>query len=143
MAGLSKKKSSLIDTGFLYAVLDESDARHEACVAAFENEPDALLPTVVLPELAHLILRQSDYFGLSRFLRSIAAGEIELVETDISDLERAAAILEKYADSKIDYVDAAITATAERLNITRILPVDRRDFNLFRPRHCDYLEIIP
>ena len=143
VAGLSKKRSSLIDTGFLYAILDKSDARHEMCVAALENEPDRLLPEVVLPELAYLVLRQSNYSGLSRFLRSIAAGEFELVKTEIPDLERAAEILEKYADSKIDFVDAVIMAIAERLNIERILTVDRRDFGLFRPRHCDHFEIVP
>ena len=143
MAGLLKKKSSLIDTGFLYAIVDKSDARHEACVKAFEIEQNTLLPEIVLPELAYLILRQSNYKGLSSFLRSITTGEFRLVKTEISDLERAAEILEKYADTKIDFVDCVIMAIAERLNITRILTVDRRDFSLFRPLHCDHFEIVP
>lgn len=143
MAGLSKKNQSLIDTGFLYAVLDKSDAHHKACLAVLETETAALLPEVVLPELAYLVLRQDGYESLTAVLHSIVAGEFQLVKTEISDLQRAAEILEKYADAKIDFVDCVIMAIAERLDIERILTVDRRDFSLFRPRHCDVFEIVP
>ena len=59
------------------------------------------------------------------------------------DLERVNQILEHYADSQLDFVDAVIVAIAERLRITRILTLDRRDFSIMRPRHCDYFEILP
>ena len=90
-----------------------------------------------------MILRGLGYKVLIDFMRSIIRGELPLVKTEIEDLERAAEILEKYADSCIDFVDCVIVAIAERLNIRRILTVDRRHFNLFRPRHCDHFEIIP
>ena len=32
---------------------------------------------------------------------------------------------------------------AERLGVTRIATFDRRDFSIFRPRHCDYLDLLP
>jgi hypothetical protein len=32
---------------------------------------------------------------------------------------------------------------AERLNITRACTFDRRDFSIFRPHPCDYLELLP
>jgi hypothetical protein len=34
-------------------------------------------------------------------------------------------------------------ALSERLNITQIYTFDRRDFTVFRPKHCDYLELMP
>lgn len=80
---------------------------------------------------------------LVSFLRSVVAGEFVLVPTEIEDLERAAEILEKYADSRVDFVDCVIVAIAERLNIRRVLTVNRRHFNLFRPRHCEGFEILP
>jgi predicted nucleic acid-binding protein len=36
-----------------------------------------------------------------------------------------------------------IVAIAERLNITRVLTLDRRDFQLIRPKHCSAFEILP
>ena len=59
------------------------------------------------------------------------------------DLKRVNQILEQCADSQLDFVDAVIVAIAERLRITRILTLDRRDFSIMRPRHCDYFEILP
>ncbi len=135
--------NSLIDTGFLLAVLDKKDKRHNVCAELLETEIGVYLPEVVLPELAYLVLRELGYKVWISFLRSLADGEMPVVSTEIQDLKRAAEILEKYTDSKIDYVDSVIMAIAERLNIKRILTVDRRDFSLFRPIHCEFFEIVP
>jgi len=134
---------ALLDTGFLLAVIDADDSLHSACTTALEAEPAPLLPDVVLPELAYLILRELGYQTLTTFLRSVAAGELVLVKSISQDLTRAAEILEKYADSRVDFVDCIIVAQAERLNLTKILTVDRRHFTIFRPNHCNYFEIAP
>ncbi|MDX6385276.1 MAG: uncharacterized protein QOK48_2849 [Blastocatellia bacterium] len=135
--------TALLDTGFLLAVIDADDALHAACTTALETESAPLLPDVVLPELAYLILRELGYPVLTSLLRSIASGELIQVKSTPHDLERAAEILEKYADSRVDFVDCAIVAMAERLNLNKILTVDRRHFTIFRPNHCDYFEIAP
>lgn len=135
--------AALFDTGFLLAVIDADDNLHAACAAALESETNPVLPDVVLPELAYLILRELGYPTLSSFLRSIATGELLLAQSTPQDLSRAADLLEKYADNKVDFVDCAIVAMAERLNVTKVLTVDRRHFTIFRPKHCDYFEIAP
>jgi uncharacterized protein len=137
------RMSALLDTGFLLAVMDADDDLHATCAATLQAENDLLLPDVVLPELAYLVLRELGYAVLTKFLRSVAAGELPLVRTTPEDLERAAEVLEKYADSRVDFVDCVIVALAERLNVTRILTVDRRHFSLFRPKHCQFFEIAP
>ena len=135
--------NSLIDTGFLLAVLDKKDQLHSDCVKALESEFSPLLPEVVLPELAYLVIGNLGYKVWISFLRSISNGELPIISATLQDLNRSAEILEKYQDSKIDFVDSIIMAIAERLEITRILTVDRRDFGLFRPQHCDAFEIVP
>jgi predicted nucleic acid-binding protein len=135
--------AALFDTGFLLAVIDADDNLHAACAAALESETNPVLPDVVLPELAYLILRELGHPPLSSFLRSIATGELVLAQSTPQDLSRAAELLEKYADNKVDFVDCAIVAMAERLNVTKVLTVDRRHFTIFRPKHCDYFEIAP
>ena len=32
---------------------------------------------------------------------------------------------------------------AERLGVARSTSFDRRDFSIFRPRHCDNLDLLP
>lgn len=135
--------SALLDTGFLLAVLDADDDLHELCVAALDSEKRPCFPDVVLPELAYMVLRELGYPRLIAFLTSLVHDELEVITSSRSDLERATQLLEKYADNRIDFVDCMIAAMAERLNIRRILTVDRRHFQLFRPMHCAYFEIAP
>lgn len=135
--------AALLDTGFLLAVLSDNDRWHNDCVQTLAREPSVLLVDVVLPELAYLVLREMDSKVLARFLRSVGAGKIEYITTNPSDLGRAADILEQYSDSRIDLVDCALTAVAERLNVTRILTIDRRHFSIIRPKHCPAFEIFP
>ncbi len=101
------------------------------------------MPDVVIPELAYLILRELDVKSLVRFLRRVVEKDFIIERTTETDLERAAEILEKYNDNNIDLVDAVIVAMAERLNITKILTVDRRHFGIFKPKHCEAFEILP
>jgi predicted nucleic acid-binding protein len=63
--------------------------------------------------------------------------------SDKNPYTHALDILEKYSDSRIDFVDACIMALAERLSITRILTFDHRDFGLYRPAHCEAFELLP
>lgn len=53
--------SALVDTGALLAAIAENDDLHDICALALEEEPAPLLPYLVLPELAYLILRDIGY----------------------------------------------------------------------------------
>jgi len=61
-----------------------------------------------------LLGRNAGILAVVAFLRGIAASRFNLVALTDSDLERVAEILEKYADSRIDFVDASVMAVAER-----------------------------
>lgn len=135
--------SALLDTGFLLAVLDADDQMHEPCVEALLQESAPLLPEAVLPELAYMVLRELGYETLAAFLRALSRGEMAIERTTSADLARTAEILEKYADSGIDFVDGVIMAIAERLKIKRVFTLDRRHFGLMRPKHCPSFEISP
>ena len=56
--------------------------------------------------------------------------DVALTEQDVISV---AEILDEYADSRIDFVDASIMAIAERYEIKKILTLDQRDFRLYRP----------
>ncbi len=101
------------------------------------------LPEVVLPELSYLVIGNLGYRVLFQLFDYLLDRQIPLISLTSADLERTKEILQKYEDSKLDFVDAAIMAIAERLKIERILTVDRRDFGIFRPRHCAAFEILP
>ena len=80
---------------------------------------------------------------MRRFVSSVTPETIQVKSVTTEDLVRVHQILEQYADNQLDFTDAAIVAIAERLNITRIYTLDRRDFSVIRPGHCDYFELFP
>ncbi|MCB8942680.1 MAG: PIN domain-containing protein [Ardenticatenaceae bacterium] len=135
--------SALLDTGFILALLSTNDPHHAACKAVMANERSPLLPTPVLPELAYMTIRNLGHSEYISFLRFALAGRPKLVFATSVDFARATDIMEKYTDSRIDFVDCVIAAMAERLNISRILTVDQRHFRLLRPLHIPSFDILP
>ena len=87
--------TALLDTGFLLAVLDADDELHPACTAALFGEPLPLLPDVVLPELAFMVLRELGYPVRTHFLQSIIRGELAIERGTTEDLTRTVEILKK------------------------------------------------
>lgn len=136
--------NSLLDTGYLYGLLDRNDSQHQVIVSASSKvSGKILLPTVVTTEVAYLLLKHLGISALVDFLNMLADELFELVEPTPSDFRRASAIIDQYQDSHLDFVDAVIVAIAERMNITRILTVDQRHFRMFRPKHCVAFDILP
>ena len=134
----------LIDSGFLFASLNASESEHQATIRVLENirEP-IVLPVPAITEVAYLLARDINNEAAADFIASLAASELTLEAPRQEDYSRSAEILRQYADAKVDFVDALIVAIAERLNITRILTLDRRDFQMIRPKHCASFELFP
>lgn len=135
--------TAIADTGFMLALLVETDAQHQACAPIYQQQRIIYLPQSTLGELAYMLWREGGNAFVARFLHGLADSRVELVPLTDIDIARTAELLDQYADARLDFVDASVIAVAERLDITRILTLDRRDFALVRPRHCEYLELLP
>ncbi|WNZ46722.1 PIN domain-containing protein [Leptolyngbya boryana CZ1] len=136
--------TAILDTNFLFALSDRSDRNHSRVLAVARTLQDRLiLPTVVIPEASYLIGSRLGHKAMRSFLTSLTTSDLQIESLLIEDLVRVTEILEQYADSQLDFVDAAIVALAERLSVTRILSLDRRDFSIIRPQHCEYFELLP
>lgn len=124
-------------------MLNQSDIKHSDVVAIYQNYQQILLPQTVLAEVAYLVGRSAGVSTVAAFLKGLSASRFHLIPLSETDVIRVSEILEEYKDSRIDFVDATVMAIAERLKITLILTLDQRDFRLFRPKHCQSLEILP
>ena len=138
-----ERKITISDTGFVVALLNQSDIKHSDVVAIYQNYQQILLPQTVLAEVAYLVGRSAGVSTVAAFLKGLSASRFRLIPLSETDVIRVSEILEEYKDSRIDFVDATVMAIAERLKITLILTLDQRDFRLFRPKHCQSLEILP
>jgi len=136
--------TALLDTSFLLAMTNVKDRNHSRVLEVAESIDDPLvLPVTVLPEVSYLIGSRLGYAVMQQFLSGLVTGNVTLETVTITDLKRVTEILEEYADSRLDFVDATIIAIAERLSITRVLTLDRRDFTIIRPKHHSHFEILP
>lgn len=134
----------LLDSGFLFASLNSSEAEHNSTIRVLENIREAIvLPVPAITEVAYLLARDISNEAAADFIASLAATELTLETPRREDYSRSAEILRQYADAYLDFVDALIVAIGERLNITRVLTLDRRDFQLIRPKHCASFELFP
>ena len=88
-------------------------------------------------------MRDYGHYGRKAFLEAFNRADPPTESVLREDRIRAVAIMGAYDDARFDYVDCLIMAMCERLDITRIATFDRRDFSIFRPTHCDYLELVP
>lgn len=134
----------LLDSGFLLASLNSYEAEHQATIRVLESIREPIVfPVPAITEVAYLLARDIGNEAAADFISSLADTELILEVPLEDDYLRSAEILRQYADANLDFVDALIVATAERLNIKQLLTLDRRDFQLIRPRHCDGFELLP
>jgi predicted nucleic acid-binding protein len=136
--------SILADTSVLLAIGDRSDRSHRGVLDCVARTPETLVvPVTVLPEADYLITQRVGPATALAMLGSVAAGELQLEQLTLPDLQRSIELLRQYADSNIGFVDASIVAIAERLKITRVLTLDHRRFRMIRPKHCPSFELLP
>ena len=135
----------LIDTGFLYATFDSTDQHHQAVTRTLQRlqREKLILPTATVVELGLMMNERLGRQATSRFIGDLERSPLQLEPLIRQDFARIGELLFQYQDARLDFVDAAITAIAERLNIRRVLTVDQRDFRMIRPKHCQFFEILP
>jgi predicted nucleic acid-binding protein len=134
----------LVDSSFLIALYDQdSDVYREARELARLYRGQFLVPQVALTEVVYLLKREAGVQGAVEFLEEFNQSQPDLQDITVDDLKRVQAIMDQFASARFDFVDCCIMALSERLNVTQVCTLDRRDFSIFRPKHCDYLEILP
>ena len=134
----------LLDSGFLFAALNSSENEHARVVEVLKGIREPIIfPIPAITEVAYLIARDSGNEAAADFISSLSTTELTLEAPMSEDYARAAELLRQYADANLDFVDALIAAIAERLNIETLLTLDRRDFQLIRPKHCDAFQLLP
>jgi predicted nucleic acid-binding protein len=69
---------------------------------------------------------------LAEFVRTSGLGVFDLCRPP--EIDAAAALMEKYADTPMDFADATLVLLAEALGHSEILTLDRRGFSVFRTR---------
>ncbi|MBA2427122.1 MAG: PIN domain-containing protein [Actinobacteria bacterium] len=134
----------LVDSGPLYAYVDEDDRHHHACLDLLATYQGPLVvPTLVVTEVAYLIETRLGPVAEVRFLGDLAAGAFTTDPVASSDWLRIAELVWEYRDLPLGTVDASVVTTGERLRIREVATLDRRHFSVVRPTHTSTFELLP
>jgi uncharacterized protein len=134
----------VVDSGPLYAYVDEDDRDHEGSLALLLNhEGPLVVPLLVITEVAYLLETRVGPEAEVRFLGDLAAGTFIIDPVLPGDWLRIAELVAEYRDLPLGTVDASVVTSAERLGISAIATLDRRHFSVVRPRHVEAFEILP
>lgn len=79
----------------------------------------------------------------SIFVEDIARGAYRLEHLTTDDLIRVAELEATYSDLDLGMVDASVITVCEKLGEKKVATLDQRHFRAVRPRHCDYLQLLP
>lgn len=132
----------LLDTGPLVALLDRSEATHNACVAFLKTFHGQLLTTEpVITEAMYLL---SDSVAFQRTcIDFLVAGQVQIVPASYANLQRVIALMETYHDIPMDFADGTLVAIAEALHLSEVFTLDRRGFATYRFRKTKPFRIYP
>ena len=123
-----------VDTGYFYALSDQSDAWHTRALAwsrVVETE-DMVTTWPVLTEACHLMsARLGAPFGIE-LMADVVSGCLRVCSPSTEALGQIPTLMRKYASLPMDLADASLVLLAEHLEHGRILTTDVRDFGTYR-----------
>jgi predicted nucleic acid-binding protein len=134
----------IVDSGPLYAYVDEDDNDHEACLRLLESHPGPLIvPQLVIAEVVYLIETRLGWKSEARFLGDLSSGNFLTEPVLAGDWIRIAELVARYHDLPLGTVDASVVTLAERLGVGTVATLDRRHFTVVRPGHVQLFELLP
>jgi predicted nucleic acid-binding protein len=134
----------VVDTGVIYAALDENDADHSNCFELLSSEKEQLVvPAPVLVELDYFIGKNASVDAWVVFCEDLAAGAYTVFSIDAGLAVQCARLQATYADSNLGFVDASVFITCEVLGEDRVATLDRRHFGMLRTSKDKSLRILP
>jgi predicted nucleic acid-binding protein len=134
---------AIADTSFVIGLANGADPKHKACEQVKRRMNMIIMPQSVLAEVGYMFTRELGSRALANFLRRLDETKYRIEALSSQDIYRTAELLDQYADTRVDFVDASIAAVAERMGITHILTLDQRDFQIIHPKHISHFELLP
>ncbi|MCY3631457.1 MAG: PIN domain-containing protein [bacterium] len=122
----------LVDTGPLVAYLDSSETEHHHVGDIIDGFTGVLATTAaVVTETMHFVSRaRYGAIAISEFISHSGMQVHGMCEP--ADIRAASELMQRYADTPMDFADATLVLLAERLAVPDVLTLDRRGFNTYR-----------
>lgn len=122
-----------VDSGFLFALADTSDAWHQRSLAQRGSLAEGWITTwPVLAETCHLLGTRLGARFVAPLLDDVAARAFAVWDLPDDQLAQLPVLMRRYQGLPMDLADATMVLLAEHLGHGRILSTDERDFKTYR-----------
>lgn len=124
------KNVALIDAGPLIAVYNKNDRYHRQVWDFLQNCTHELMTTdACIAEVMYALRR---FVPVQReFSQDIADGIWQRQTLEKQDFQRISELFNQYSNLPADFADLSLVVVSERLNISKIVTLDR-DFDVYR-----------
>lgn len=123
--------TAIVDTGPLAAWFRRNDPFHALVDRFFRGFDGGLITTwPVIVEVTHLLRPE----GQLQFLAWVRKGGVEAAAIEPPDLEPIERLIAKYRDQPMDFADASLVLLADRTGLSKIVTLDRKQFDVYRFR---------
>ncbi len=122
----------LLDASPVIAYLDDSDPFHDFVKPRLDRLGGRFVTTsAVVTEAMHFL--RVDVRGLDLLVDFLESSGTKVVDCcQPNELKRAVRLMQKYADTPMDFADASLVVLADAVHEYKICTLDRRGFSIFR-----------
>lgn len=123
----------VLDTSFLYALVDQRDELHDVVAAWYEsNDPAFVTTPLVVAECDHLLDRWAGADALEAFRNDLESGVFSVIWWAGAE-GVCVQTLRNQGDPSVGLTDASLVALADHVGTTRIATLDERHFRSLKP----------
>ncbi|MEO8505423.1 MAG: PIN domain-containing protein [Acidobacteriota bacterium] len=132
----------LTDAGPLVAIIDSTERAHEDCVRVLRAERSPL--GTVWPAFTEAMYLLGPSSRAQQALwEMVACGALTFLSLDETDAPRMRELMRQYADLPMDLADAALVRVGERERLRRVFTLDKKDFQVYRPKGLGRFSLLP
>lgn len=132
----------LVDAGPLVAILNGRDRHHGACIDVLKEMRRPLLSTW-MPVTEAMYLLDFSISAQGALLEMIERGALQVLDVIREDLPAMHRLMRKYRDQPMDFADASLVQVADRLGLSEMFTLDRRDFGVYRLSRNRAFRVVP
>ncbi|MDZ7836890.1 MAG: PIN domain-containing protein [Actinomycetota bacterium] len=133
----------ILDTSAIIALVDKSSSSHLPVKEyIMTHECSYVIPSPAVPEICYMLNSRFGSYVELQFIQQVADSVFYLEPVSYMDILRIGEILNHYSQMDIGYVDAAIIAIAERLNVNKLITLDKKHFSVVVPKNFEGFDLL-
>jgi uncharacterized protein len=134
----------IVDTSALLVFFDTSEPRYVDVRDLIMRTGEMLVVSpYVVAELDYLVGKRHGVVPELAILRELTEGAWELANMGASDVQQAAAVIERYSDQEVGIADASLVVLAQRYGTRTVATLDHRHFDVLRPLNGGRFRVLP